>query len=55
MFVWGAPGSGVERLAEVFATYAEPFRSDRSARRRLVYGLQDYAMPEALSRGARPG
>ena len=55
MFVWGAPGSGVERLAEVFATYAEPFRSDRFGPSPPLDGLQDYAMPEALSQGRVSG
>ena len=55
LFVWGAPGSGVERLAEVFATGAEPFRSDRFGATPPRDGLQDYAVVEALAQGRVTG
>lgn len=55
MFVWGAPGSGVERLAEVFAAYAEPFRSDRFGPVPPADGLQDYSVVEGLSQGRVSG
>jgi hypothetical protein len=55
MFVWGAPGSGVERLAEVFAAGAEPFRSDRFGPAPPLDGLQDYAVVEGLSQGRVSG
>jgi hypothetical protein len=55
MFVWGAPGSGVERLAEVLAAYAEPFRSDRFGPAPPLDGLQDYALVEGLSQGRVSG
>ena len=55
MFVWGAPGSGVERLAEVFAAYAEPFRSDRFGPAPPRDGLQDYAVVGDLSQGRVSG
>ncbi len=55
LFLWGAPGSGVERLAEVFAAYAEPFRSDRFGATPPLDGLQDYAVVEGLSQGRLSG
>ena len=55
MFVWGAPGSGVERLAEVLAAGAEPFRSDRFGATPPLDGLQDYAVVEGLSQGRVSG
>ncbi len=55
LFLWGAPGSGGERLAEVFATGAEPFRSDRFGPTPPLDGLQDYAVVEGLSQGRVSG
>ena len=55
MFLWGAPGSGVERLATVFAASAEPFRGDRFGSNPPRDGLQDHALVEALSSGKVSG
>lgn len=55
MFVWGAPGSGVERLAEVLAAHAEPFRSDRFGPTPPLDGLQDYAVVADLAQGRISG
>ena len=54
MFIWGAPGSGVERLAEVLAA-SPPFRSDRFGPAPPSDGLQDYAVVEGLSSGRIDG
>ncbi|MEO6102203.1 MAG: tetratricopeptide repeat protein [Pseudoxanthomonas sp.] len=55
MFLWGAPGSGVERLAEVLAADAQPFRSDRFGPAPPLDGLQDYAVVESLAEGRLSG
>ncbi|MEO8365510.1 MAG: tetratricopeptide repeat protein [Pseudoxanthomonas sp.] len=55
MFLWGAPGSGVERLAEVLAAGAAPFRSDRFGPAPPGDGLQDYAWVAGLSHGGVNG
>ncbi|KAF1716706.1 adenylate cyclase [Pseudoxanthomonas yeongjuensis] len=55
MFLWGAPGSGVERLAAVMATAAEPFRGDRFGATPPRDGLQDYAVVDALVSGRVSG
>jgi Flp pilus assembly protein TadD len=55
MFLWGAPGSGVERLAAVFAASAEFFRSDRFGPTPPRDGLQDYAVIDALTSATLSG
>ena len=55
LFLWGAPGSGVERLAAVMAAAAEPFRGDRFGATPPRDGLQDYAVVDALACGRVSG
>lgn len=55
MFLWGAPGSGVERLAAVMAAAAEPFRGDRFGATPPRDGLQDYAVIDGLATGRVSG
>lgn len=55
MFLVGLPGSGVERLAAVFAACAEPFQADRFGIRPPQDGFQDPAMIEALAAGRISG
>lgn len=55
LFLWGAPGSGVERLATVFAASAEMFRGDRFGPNPPLDGLQDHAVVEGLSSGKLSG
>ena len=55
MFLWGVPGSGVERLAAVMAAVAEPFQGDRFSAEPPRDGLQDYGVVEALASGAISG
>ena len=55
LFLWGAPGSGVERLAAVMGAAAEPFRGDRFGATPPRDGLQDYAVVDALASGRVTG
>ncbi|MGH8061631.1 MAG: tetratricopeptide repeat protein [Pseudoxanthomonas sp.] len=55
LFLWGAPGSGVERLAAVMGAAAEPFRGDRFGATPPRDGLQDYAVVDALASGRVSG
>lgn len=55
MFLVGAPGSGVERLAAVFAACAEQFQGDRLGTRPPHDGFQDPAAIEALAAGRLSG
>ena len=55
MFLVGLPGSGVERLAAVFAACADQFQGDRLGSRPPRDGFQDPAMIDALASGRLSG
>lgn len=50
-FLWGAPGSAVERLAAVAQAAGDPFRGDRFGATPPQDGFQSYALVEGLSAG----
>ncbi|MEO6518423.1 MAG: tetratricopeptide repeat protein [Pseudoxanthomonas sp.] len=54
-FLWGPPGSGVERLAAVLEPLAGPFRSDRFSAAPPLDGFQSYGLIEDLISGRTPG
>ncbi|RZA36924.1 MAG: tetratricopeptide repeat protein [Lysobacteraceae bacterium] len=55
MFLWGAPGSGIERLAAVMGSVGEPFRADRFGPQPPQDGFQTYAVIEGLVSGSISG
>jgi tetratricopeptide (TPR) repeat protein len=55
LFLVGLPGSGVERLAAVFAACAEQFQGDRLGARAPRDGFQDPGAIEALASGRLGG
>lgn len=55
LFLWGLPGSGVERLAAVMAGSESSFRGDRLGPTPPSDGLQDYAVVEQLANGQLSG
>ena len=55
MFLWGAPGSGIERLAAVMEAAGEPFRSDRFSPQPPQDGFQSYAVIDGLISGTLSG
>jgi tetratricopeptide (TPR) repeat protein len=55
MFLWGAPGSGIERVAAVMAAAGEPFRSDRFGPQPPQDGFQSYSIIDGLLSGALSG
>lgn len=55
MFLWGAPGSGIERLAAVMGAAGEPFRSDRFGPQPPQDGFQTYAVIDGLISGSLSG
>ena len=55
MFLWGAPGSGVERLAEVMGAMGDPFRADRFGPQPPQDGFQTYAVIDGLVSGSLSG
>ncbi|MET0813713.1 MAG: tetratricopeptide repeat protein [Pseudoxanthomonas sp.] len=54
-FLFGAPGSGVERLAAVMQAVGEPFRSDRFGASPPQDGFQAYAIIDGLVSGSVSG
>lgn len=54
-FLWGAPGSAVERLAAVMAALGEPFRADRFGPSPPQDEFQSYAIIEGLVGGTVAG
>ncbi|KAF1709068.1 tetratricopeptide repeat protein [Pseudoxanthomonas sacheonensis] len=55
MFLWGAPGSGVERLAAVMGAVGDPFRSDRFGPQPPQDGFQSYSVIDGLLSGSVSG
>ena len=55
MFLWGAPGSGIERLAAVMGAVGDPFRADRFGPRPPQDGFQTYAVIDGLISGGVSG
>jgi predicted Zn-dependent protease len=51
-FLWGAPGSGVERLASLLRMHLPVFRNDRFAPQPPRDNLQSYQTPAALQDGS---
>lgn len=54
-FLWGPPGSGVERLATVMEALGDPFRADRFGPSPPQDGFQSYALIEGLLTGEVSG
>jgi tetratricopeptide (TPR) repeat protein len=54
MFLWGAPGSGIERIAAVLQS-AQEFRGDRFGVQPPQDGLQAFAVIEGLASGSVGG
>jgi len=54
-FLWGAPGSGVERLAAVMEALGDPFRADRFGPSPPQDGFQSYALIDDLMSGRVSG
>ncbi|RYZ72660.1 MAG: tetratricopeptide repeat protein [Lysobacteraceae bacterium] len=54
-FLWGAPGSAVERLAAVMESLGDPFRSDRFGPSPPQDGFQSYELIEGLDSGRLSG
>ena len=54
-FLWGAPGSAVERLAAVMEALGDPFRADRFGPSPPQDGLQSYGLIEELISGRVSG
>jgi tetratricopeptide (TPR) repeat protein len=55
LLLWGAPGSGVERIASVFFASGAPLRGDRLSQRAPRDGFQRYATVQELAGGSQPG
>lgn len=55
MFLWGAPGSGVERVASVLQAETTLFRGDRLGPNPPQDGFQAFAVIEALASGSVEG
>lgn len=55
MFLWGPPGSGVEKLAAVMAAAGDPFRADRFGPQPPQDGFQNYAVIDGLASGKLSG
>lgn len=51
LFLWGAPGSGVDRLATVMLAAGEPFRADRFSPEPPGDGFQAIPLIEGLASG----
>ncbi|CAN4277390.1 tetratricopeptide repeat protein [Pseudoxanthomonas sp. LjRoot125] len=55
LLLWGAPGSGVERMAAVFFASGAPLRSDRFSERAPGDGFQRYVTVQELVNGVKKG
>lgn len=55
MFLWGVPGSGIERLAAVMGAAGDPFRADRFGPQPPQDGFQSYGVIDGLISGAISG
>ena len=55
LLLWGAPGSGVERIAAVFFASGAPLRSDRFSERAPRDGFQRYVTVQELVNGVKKG
>lgn len=54
-FLWGVPGSGVERLASLLDGKLQGFRADRFGHQPPADTLQNYPTPRALQQGTLTG
>ncbi|MEP6907237.1 MAG: tetratricopeptide repeat protein [Pseudoxanthomonas sp.] len=55
MFLWGVPGSGIERLSAVMSEVGNPFRPDRFGSQPPQDGFQSYFVIEGLISGRLSG
>jgi tetratricopeptide (TPR) repeat protein len=55
MFLWGAPGSGIEKVAAVMGAAGDPFRADRFGPQPPQDGFQVYAVIDGLASGKLSG
>ncbi|HEX7804476.1 MAG TPA: tetratricopeptide repeat protein [Pseudoxanthomonas sp.] len=55
MFLWGPPGSGIEKVAAVMGAAGDPFRADRFGPQPPQDGFQTYAVIDGLASGKLSG